>query len=196
MTMKNIITVILEYAESAEYQSCYCEENIYRLVKKLADAGVQRNNRVAFISNTKKHVLLCQQNASSRGDPYPVIWDYHVIALFSLDDGDYVLDLDTRLGRLCRLDEYIQSTFHSSTSKELRAWLHVVDAETFIASFASDRRHMIVDGQYLSPPPSWAPIRGKMSNTEHNLEEFIEGSFQPASRVALDWSGSKTKISL
>jgi len=77
-----------------EYASCYCEENIYKLIAKLHGKGDNRNNNgnnneynnehwVCFISNDTKMCPVWMQKAGA-GDPanpQPVFWDYHVVSI-------------------------------------------------------------------------------------------------------------------
>ncbi|KAF6767435.1 Protein N-terminal glutamine amidohydrolase, alpha beta roll [Kalmanozyma brasiliensis GHG001] len=96
-----------------QHTSCYCEENIYLLARalspqlaeiNLAAANIARRQRarkstssgsnalfvpiwdldVVFISNASKTVLLYNQRASHLpAAGWPVIWDYHVVAVVS-----------------------------------------------------------------------------------------------------------------
>ena len=46
-------------------------------------------------------------------------------------------------------------------------------AATFLAEFATDRRHMRgADGSYNAPPPARPPVRGPRASTDWNLDEF------------------------
>ncbi len=64
----------------------------------------------------------------------------------------------------------------------------VVDGETFLANFASDRRHMRhSNGRWVAPPPFYPPIRGANAptNSVHNLS-----SFKDVSKADIDAIGS------
>ena len=60
----------------------------------------------------------------------------------------------------------------------------VIPAAEFLATFSSDRRHMLgEDGEYISPPPLWPIIQNGgdfldlhelIIDCENNLQEFIE----------------------
>jgi hypothetical protein len=91
------------------YTVNYCEENIYHLLETFNTAEIQEKWRVyaVFISNDTKTVILCQQQASTKAEvSYPVVWDYHVIALLQprgveTDVTSWIYDFDTRLSRPC-----------------------------------------------------------------------------------------------
>jgi len=61
------------------YASCYCEENVYKLVKHVEKCSPESLNHVwtVFISNNEKCVPLWQQKAG-RDEDGLVTWDYHV----------------------------------------------------------------------------------------------------------------------
>lgn len=79
-----------------QYQSCYCEENVYLLIQALSTqlaASIDGDStdfvpkwdvRAVFVSNETKMTLLFQQKASKAPDSgWPVVWDYHVFAAVS-----------------------------------------------------------------------------------------------------------------
>lgn len=47
--------------------------------------------------------------------------------------------------------------------------------ETFIEYFASDRSHMYSkeNNTWLSEPPTWPIIRGRLASTSHNLMDYL-----------------------
>ena len=50
----------------------------------------------------------------------------------------------------------------------------VVEASCFLSSFASDRSHMRKeDGEWLSPPPSYDPIKGDKAEVDMNLDDYL-----------------------
>lgn len=173
---------VRDIARLADYTSCYCEENVYRLVRQLCTVG---NVSVGFISNRTRSVLLFHQQASQYDMPFPVLWDYHVIALLSLDGIEYVVDLDTRLDRVCRKSEYFGKTFSKHTPEQYRAVVSLTPAHIFLNTFASDRRHMKSNsGHYSSPPPPWKCIRGQESPSAHNLDEWIDGNTEGCGQIS------------
>ena len=59
----------------------------------------------------------------------------------------------------------------------------LVGGDVFLERFASDRRHMLRDGEYISVPPVWPLIRNDGLNPkdavltiewDHNLDLFID----------------------
>jgi len=82
--------------------------------------------------------------------------------LLYLDDGGWkISDLDTVLPCPCSAEEYLSASFIPTES----VMFSVVDADSYIKYFASDRRHM--KGQ---PKPSWDTI-----GSGFNLWEFVDG---------------------
>ena len=75
-------------------------------------------------------------------------------------------------------NEYCEATFGSDALlKECyHRKLRMIPAEKYLATFASDRRHMKrmdVEGEeWLQPPPLWPPI--KTDAAIHNLDSFID----------------------
>lgn len=67
------------HLQDCTYTSCYCEENVYVLLKRLEQQqGHSSSNLFAlFISNSQEMVPFWHQRASSHPDGF-VIWDYHV----------------------------------------------------------------------------------------------------------------------
>jgi hypothetical protein len=59
----------------------------------------------------------------------------------------------------------------------------LVSGDVFLGGFASDRRHMVRDGEYISPPPVWPAICNEGLNStrtvltidwDHNMDLFID----------------------
>ncbi len=55
-------------------------------------------------------------------------------------------------------------------------FFRVVPAGEYLATFASDRSHMLKDGKWLKPPPNYPPI--STDNSQHNLSAFISMTSQ------------------
>lgn len=110
--------------------------------------------------------------------------DYHVIFVHSTRAETSVYDLDSRLGFPCEFGRYVESTFRDDRQLRpcFRRWFRVVPAELYLSEFASDRHHMMKDGQWLKPPPDYAPI--KTDRSSHNLDLFI--SMKPHDQVPGD----------
>ncbi|XP_050408163.1 protein N-terminal glutamine amidohydrolase [Patella vulgata] len=158
------------------YTKCYCEENVWKLCDfiKGRTPDVLSNCFCVFISNKKRQIPLWSQKHSKRDDKL-VLWDYHVIFVFKDNHKVLVYDLDTTLTFPCSSEHYIISAIRSeeNLNEDFRRLFRVISAETFLKTFASDRCHMInmKDGNYLSPPPVYPPI--KTAESTNNLEDFI-----------------------
>eukprot|EP00116_Pleurobrachia_bachei_P011378 sb/3471640/ len=152
--------------ESCIYTSCYCEENVYKLIESWENRP--RDLHAVFITNALKQCPIWQQESSSN-PAQPVIWDYHVIAATST----HVFDLDTRLPFPCDLEMYLQQSFKPDEvlNPVYMQKLRPIAAEDFLKTFSSDRRHMKKDGEWLSEPPTYAPIFNP--SLGHNLSDLI-----------------------
>ena len=98
-----------------------------------------------------------------------------MILVHASAESTQVYDLDTTLSFPASFQDYCESTFGSED--QLKECYHrkfrVVPAERYLATFASDRRHMKnSEGEWLQPPPPWSCI--KIETTVHNLESFID----------------------
>jgi hypothetical protein len=94
---------------ATSYTANYCEENIYKLIEDLHNAGIRETWDIwaMFISNTNKSVMLWNQQLRST-DGMPVCWDYHVVALVSRKNPNrfsdaWIYDLDSTLPAPLRL---------------------------------------------------------------------------------------------
>lgn len=166
----------LEYS-SCVYTSCYCEENVWKLCHQIKVNNPQTLDEyyVVFISNKKRQVPLWMQKSSK--DPLtPVVWDYHVILLQKPKEGkSLVYDLDSILAFPCSLEQYLSQAIQSERTikKEYHRKFRIIQAEQFLATFASDRSHMkLPNGQYVKPPPNYPPIR--TADEVMNLDDFID----------------------
>ncbi|KAI3955363.1 hypothetical protein MKW98_018464 [Papaver atlanticum] len=165
---------------SFDHTPCYCEENVYRLCKKLIKLGLADEDGkdlfVVFISNKDKQIPLWHQKASKRGDGL-VLWDYHVICIQrnGKDDTHQVWDLDSSLPFPSPLAHYVAEAIQPSFQlySGYQRLFRVVHAPIFLRCFATDRRHMKdPTGNWISQPPSHEPIVAE-DGTVHNLDEYI-----------------------
>ena len=145
------------------YCAFFCEENVWHLC---ADADAidipVDERRVVFISNARRQVVMRHQRAGAGG---PVVWDYHVVLLA----GGKIWDPDTTLGFGVELKRWARESF-VDLEPALAPRFRVIDAPTFLKTFASDRSHMKgPDGRPLKPPPPWPPI-----GTGMNLMRFVD----------------------
>ncbi|GAA6006330.1 hypothetical protein JCM11491_004916 [Sporobolomyces phaffii] len=169
------------------YTQYYCEENIYLLVRALELHQDVRATWACFVSNPERRALLFNQKASRQGADQGsyVIWDYHVFAIAAVrqrdaEDRVVVLDLDSKLGRVVDLSDYVERTFypslfrHNVVDPSLASRIRIVPGQDFLRNFASDRSHMLaVDNMgelaYVHPPPAYPPICGPGAPEPHNL---------------------------
>ena len=164
---------------SQVYTSCYCEENVWQLCKKIKDSKKLPSTQekefvfVVFISNENKTVPLWKQSAAE--DPeHPVVWDYHVILINKVKEGSMVFDLDTNLLYPCEFSHYSNETF--KTDELLREQFHrkfrVINIDDFLMHFASDRSHMKAEnGDWIKPPPLYPCIQ--TSQSSNNITNFV-----------------------
>ena len=105
-----------------------------------------------------------------------VVWDYHVILLTSTTAGTLVWDLDTTLPFPSAFPDYCRATLGGEEELEERFHrrFRSVPAATYLATLASDRRHMRGEKGWQAEPPSWPCIRPGEEEEEHNLDTFID----------------------
>lgn len=157
------------------YTPYYCEENVWQLCQLVEKNCPQLLHHcfAVFISNDVKQVPLWCQKASKGF----VLWDYHVIMIIKQDDQQQslVYDLDTTLTFPCSFQQYLNDGIRSESEfiEKFKRKFRVIGAKEFLATFASDRRHMLMPSgsDYQQPPPTYPPIKTSMS--DHNLDTFI-----------------------
>ncbi|KAH7889256.1 N-terminal glutamine amidase-domain-containing protein [Phlebopus sp. FC_14] len=177
------------------YTNCYCEENIFLLLKRFLTTPENRLHWDFFavlISNPTKTVALWNQRAASSRDS-AIIWDYHVVlALRERERPDkslsyrqtselaaWIYDLDTCLPVPCHWQEYVGGTFppNCGLPVEFQSLFRVVPGEEYLNNFASDRSHMISltqspKPQYFAKAPPYPCICGPSAaeqGIKHNL---------------------------
>jgi protein N-terminal glutamine amidohydrolase len=164
----------MQQAASGErrYQAFYCEENIWYLAQEL---GCEQAY-VVFICNHAGAVFCWNQ----RGCPdqnTPIMWDYHVVFLKQKEHLWHIWDLDTALAQPSPLTEYMPNTFHvlSAQWKRFRPMFRVVEAQTYVERFSSDRKHMknADSPGYMRPVPEWPPIYPS-DHEANNLHRFCD----------------------
>ncbi|EPX71217.1 uncharacterized protein SOCG_01435 [Schizosaccharomyces octosporus yFS286] len=174
-----------------QYTSCYCEENIYQLAEHVVkEKPPQLQAYVVFLSTPTKTMPIWEQSKS----PF-VIWDYHVVlltrSLKNPKEGWFVWDPDTRLSIPCSLEQYLEQALrrdlehlpgqplvYGNLCYETNRKYRVIDANTFVQHFGSDRSHMKTDtGEWLSPPPSYPCIGKRMNLSQYtNVNEKKNGT--------------------
>ena len=144
----------------SRYAPYYCEENVWWL----AQEPHWVDPSVVVVTNPSRTVAMSAQRASKDGTP--VVWDYHVVLL----DRGAVWDLDCVLGMPLPARRWIEASFDSRAPAHLAPRFRVLARETYVARFASDRRHMRrPDGSWLVDPPPWPAIGGA-----HDLERLLD----------------------
>ncbi|KAG4078606.1 hypothetical protein HA402_011365 [Bradysia odoriphaga] len=158
------------------FVSICSEENVWKLceqVKKTRPTELAKCYAV-FVSNEGRTVPLWRQKAG-RGDDKVVIWDYHVFFMHNpTPNRCLIFDLDTTLPFPTYFHKYVTETFRSDLAlrPEHHRFFRVISAETYLAEFSSDRRHMRrPDDTWIKPPPPYAPIQTHANS--HSLDDFI-----------------------
>ncbi|VDK64630.1 unnamed protein product [Onchocerca ochengi] len=150
------------------------EENIWKLCKKVS-ASLEELNccSVVFISNENRMVPLWKQHAAAVGRDY-VIWDYHVILLYSKSGSVLIYDFDTTLTFPCDAQIYWIETFRPELNLDAnyRRYFRIISSSDYLQHFSSDRSHMLETyGNYKAPLPSWPAIYDP--DIGNNLHSFI-----------------------
>jgi protein N-terminal glutamine amidohydrolase len=158
-----------ERLRAQHYTHCYCEENVARLLSSRVPEMVSGTCYAVFVTNASRSVRV-----------FETVWDYHVVILAVFRDGGaLVFDLDALPGVPLPVDlsTYVSAAFPGDASPPLQPRFRVVLADTFLAHFASDRRHMRgPHGRWLATPPLWPCFRGPQSASSHNLDEWLDVS--------------------
>lgn len=158
--------------EDLIYTSCYCEENVWKLLHKIP-AEYKKDSYAVFISNDSKTVPIWYQSKSDSISE-PVVWDYHVIAIHKSSMESFVYDMDTILEFPTSFKKYYEKALPilKNISKKYHRFYRVVAAKYYLENFASDRSHMIdkQTGKYQAEPPKYDCI--KCENSNNNLHEF------------------------
>ncbi|EFO24253.2 tyrosyl-tRNA synthetase [Loa loa] len=162
-----------------DYTPMYCEENIWKLCKKVSVSLEELNCCSAvFISNKNGMVPLWKQRAAAAGGRDYVIWDYHVILLYSKSGSVLVYDFDTTLTFPCDAQTYWIETFRPELNLDANyhRCFRVISGLHYLEHFSSDRSHMLeTSGNHKAPPPSWPPIYNP--DIGNNLRNFISMDF-------------------
>jgi len=165
-------------ASSFSHTPSFCEENVARLLTTLAPQFPPTQQlHACILSNPARSTPIWRQRAGCGTQGF-VAWDYHVIAIAVnlVSHASYALDLDSTLPFPCPWEVYLADALRPhAVPPELAQWARVVPAAVFLASFASDRRHMRdATGAWLAPPPPEPPLRGAEAHCEHNLDLWLQ----------------------
>lgn len=166
------------------YTSCYCEENIYHLARLFPDSYTviisNRDRTVPFWSNK-----LRIDQGSEDGH---IIWDYHVVLIKE----DKIWDFDSAVSFPCSIREYFDRVLRTSISlhlpEQFRRQYRVIRSLDFVRDFASDRSHMLRDGQYVMPIPTYAAIIAQNGETMnlHRLIDFTTPAVPQSTATGID----------
>ncbi len=140
------------------YASCYCEENVWRLLQDPRLEG--ESPHALFLSNARRAFAMWHQRAADPPEG-PVVWDYHVVVLARRRAWE-VWDLDSRLPFPCPAAHYLRESFPEVPGLDatLRPRFRLVPRDALLARFASDRSHMRTpEGAFKAEPPPLPPIR-------------------------------------
>lgn len=152
------------------YTSCYCEENVYRLLE--ACGGHEDDMAACFISNSAQAVAVWGHGRADK----PVIWDYHVVALVRHGGRAWVCDADSSA---CvwpaTLPDWLRCSFLSHVggtpvASARKPVFRVVPAPVYLESLTSDRSHM---RQSTAAPPSYAPIMRLPGVATNLFSDFV-----------------------
>jgi len=187
--MASTTSAVEEQMHGFDYCSAYCEENVYRLVKRLVDEGMDLETtdvNVIFISSLGKATPIWHQRASTCGSE-AVYWDYHVV----LQRNAEMLDLDTLLPFPVGICNYVEQALRPQMplAPKNSQRFRVVPASIFLARFSSNRSHM---SKSLKQRPKWPFIQGPMARSHHelpafwNVSELGESSSEEGLGVVLD----------
>jgi protein N-terminal glutamine amidohydrolase len=148
---------------ACDYQPFYCEENVWRLLRREELAG--HTAWAVIVSSRAGRLVALWQKAGRRADGF-VCWDYHVFAVVDEPGARLALDLDTDLTFPCPLGHYVQESFPHVRDASAQPCFRVIAATDYAAQLATDRSHMrSPDGSYIKPPPLWPAPGPARTNT-------------------------------
>ncbi|KAJ3295608.1 hypothetical protein HDU79_008797 [Rhizoclosmatium sp. JEL0117] len=147
---------------------CYCEENTLLLLKQLLSQLPSGTKGYAvFVSNPSKSIPIWHQTKGN-----PVVWDYHVFAIIQSSTSFLVYDLDSTLPFPSTAEVYSKLALPILDPEltKYHRYYRVVGANEYIKTFASDRRHMQKDGEWMAPPPLYPGFESE--GTFFNLDVY------------------------
>jgi protein N-terminal glutamine amidohydrolase len=155
---------------SLDYQSYYCEENVWRLLARRE--FITASSWAVLVSSKSRSVVLLRQRAGRPGDGL-VHWDYHVFAVLAdASLGKLAFDMDSTLPFPCPLSRYLEETFPRDVQRAYEPRFRLVEGAQYVAELSSDRSHMRKpDGGWIAPPPPW-PAPGEGKGRRNNLLEW------------------------
>ena len=156
----------------AQYWPFYCEENVWWLAKERGSLP----GAAVFISGARQQVVMVNQSAGEA--PFGLLcWDYHVVFMQHTETGTQIVDPDCTVPGASEgiaLRDYARLSFPPLVPgwADCVPLFRIIDAAQYVATFASDRRHMRdAQGNWLKPPPPWSAI-----GEGHALDELKDMS--------------------
>lgn len=149
----------------ADRQPFFCEENVARL---LAGEALPEPGAAVFVTNHARQVAMWGQRAATAD---PIVWDYHVVVL--LPRARLVLDLDDRERFAWPIASWLAHAFRATAPPVQRPRFRIVPHAAFLATFSSNRSHMLDEhGRPRQPFPPWpAPFQPLLG---HTLPRFLD----------------------
>jgi hypothetical protein len=149
----------------------YCEENVWQMAQQ-----VTPNPRWAVFISTEDRKCFMHAQISHYKDDALVCWDYHVVLLEQSRDGFTIWDPNCTLGYPLSATEWTRANF---PDWDCQVRFRLVESQTFLRDFRSDRRHMRNAAGELEAPPPWPEI----SPGESNLDSYTSTSPSPPGAV-------------
>ncbi len=161
------------------YQPFFCEENVWHLLQQ---DDLPQPRAAVFVINADRRVAMHGQRA---GRGQVVVWDYHVVLL--LPGAGLVVDLDDDARADWPVRDWLAHAFPAGAPPEFAPCFRVVDAAGFLATFSSDRSHMLdATGRPMRPFPAWpAPFAAERGM---NLRRFLD-PVDPIAGTVVDPAG-------
>ncbi|ORY47872.1 hypothetical protein BCR33DRAFT_714926 [Rhizoclosmatium globosum] len=136
---------------------CYCEENTLLLLKQLiSQLPSDTKGYAVFVSNPSKSIPIWHQ---TKGNPVS-------------STSFLVYDLDSTLPFPSTAEVYSKLALPILDPEltKYHRYYRVVEAHEYFKTFASDRRHMQKDGEWMAPPPSYPGFESE--GTFFNLDVY------------------------
>ncbi|XP_025413079.1 protein N-terminal glutamine amidohydrolase isoform X2 [Sipha flava] len=162
------------HAHAYAYTTTHGEENIWHLAKSILESNKSVKDLKCYVvalSNSNKCVHLWKQTMKENDYRDGLIfWDYHVFCVVKHKNQTWVFDMDSKLPFPVSFAQYDKEAVRHDFP-DIKRYFKIIDAQTYIDTFSSDRNHMLKGGVWLSPPPTYPPILNK--EKQSNLENII-----------------------
>ena len=146
---------------SNRYHPFYCEENLWWWCRRLSPDELEKAH-VLIISNPERRAAVGLQRLGKPPGNF-MVWDYHVVGHLQTERGSQLIDFDTSAESIT-----LDATWWFATQERLlelvvdayHPLMRPIKGARYLSDFSSSRRHMLNDaGQFIHPPPPWAPIQ-------------------------------------